>query len=116
MVIAEAWKSDEFLAQLAREPARAFSQYGLHPPPHLKISVHIDTNNIQHIIARQEWLKYGNEFVGRLKTEPKVALESIGFNVKNHISYNVLFNTANHMNIVIPRKPSYFDSSVEKIR
>src|SRR3989344_7572336 len=115
--IVDAWGSDEFLASLRKDPVRILSGYGLQPPPHLRISVHADTNLIEHVIANPEWLaKHGPGLMQKLKNEPNAALESLGYNLVDGVEYKVLFNSNEHMNIIIPRKPSYYECSIEKIR
>lgn len=115
-IIVAAWNSKEFLALLQKDPRRIMGGHGLQPPPGLQISIHADTASTKHVIARPEWDGHGPGFMQKLQREPKATLESIGYTVHEGIEYKVLFNTNNHTNIVIPRKPSHHECSIEKIR
>ena len=113
----DAWGSDEFLASLRKDPVRILSTYGPHPPQRLRISVHADTGLVEHVIAKPEWMgKHGPGIVQKLKNEPRAALESLGYKLVDGVEYKILINSNEHMNIIIPRKPSCYEYSIEKIR
>ena len=116
-LIVDAWASEELMRVLQMNPKRVLSDRGLHPPSYVNISVHRDTDRIEYVIAQPGWAgKYGPGIMQKLIDSPRSALESVGLRVRDGVEYKVLFNSNEHVNIIIPRKPLYYECSIEKIR
>lgn len=116
-MIADAWQGETIATRLRQDPLEVLAEYGLHPPPGRRIAVHFDTDAIQHIIADPGWAqRYGQDIFRKLAEDPKATLQKLGLPVKDGVEYRVLSNTMNSMNIVIPRKPSRHECSVQHLR
>ena len=116
-IIVAAWADSKLLSTLQKDPKHVFKSFGLNPPEELNISIHVNDHDTEHVIADTAWRnKYGPDFMLRLNKDSKTTLKSIGYGVVEGVDYKILFNTSSHMNIIIPRKPSYYECSIEQIR
>lgn len=116
-IVASSWDDSDFLTSLQRNPVRVLNEFGLHPPPELKLSVHVDTLTLKHINGDPQWInKFGEAFMSKLNTSPNEALASIGYELKENVDYKIVFNSSNLMNIIIPLRPAFNECAIEKIR
>ena len=58
MLLATAWKDEEFMSLLIKQPEACFKQFGITIPKGRRIVVHIDTDDESHIVIPEKPIEF----------------------------------------------------------